>query len=200
VLNPQIPIIAVTAHLLAGEREHCMAAGMDDYLSKPLRPELLNQALTQWIGARSSALEIKSNPAESLKPEPRGKPEPRAKPDPPGENQFDAADLVERLMGNQKLAKRVAEAFVNNMPQELLALSTAIRNSDGEAIVIAAHSIKGAAANASGVTVSHLAGKLENLGRAGDIASAAAALPELYAEFQSLKPVIDRFCAPVGDA
>ena len=97
-------------------------------------------------------------------------------------------------MGNKALAKRVAEAFVNSMPQELLALSTAVRNSDVEAIVIAAHSIKGAAANAAGMSVSDLAAKMESLGRAGDIASAAEVLPELHAQFQSLKPAIERFC------
>jgi signal transduction histidine kinase/DNA-binding response OmpR family regulator/HPt (histidine-containing phosphotransfer) domain-containing protein len=183
VLNPQIPIIAVTAHSLSGERENCLAAGMDDYLSKPLRPELLDQALTQWIGAgRSFSAAGTSDPAELPRP------------NSPGENLFDAEDLLERLMGNEALAKRVAEAFVNSMPQELLALSTAIRNSDGEAIVVAAHSIKGAAANASGMTVSDLAAKMESLGRAGDIASAAEVLPELHAEFQSLKPAIERFC------
>jgi HPt (histidine-containing phosphotransfer) domain-containing protein len=108
--------------------------------------------------------------------------------------------LLERLMGNKALAKRVAETFVNNMPHELLALSTAIRNSDSEAIVIAAHSIKGAAANAAGTTVSDLAAKLESLGRAGDIASAAEVLSVLEAKFRSVKPMIDRFCAPVDDA
>jgi two-component system, sensor histidine kinase and response regulator len=183
VLNPRIPIIALTAHSLAGDREHCLACGMDDYLSKPLRPELLDQTLTRWIGVgQTPGVDLNAVPAELPQPESAV------------EDRFDADDLIERLMGNKALAKRVAEAFVNNMPQELLALSTAIRNSDSEAIVIAAHSIKGAAANAAGTVVSDLAAKLENLGRAGDIHSAAEILPELHAEFQSLKPAIERFC------
>ncbi|HTB17426.1 MAG TPA: MHYT domain-containing protein [Bryobacteraceae bacterium] len=183
VLNPQIPIIAVTAHSLSGDRERCVAAGMDDYLSKPVRPELLDRALSQWIGAGRSAPEAVNSSAAEL-------PQPASR----AEGRFDADDLIERLMGNQALAKRVAEAFVSSMPQELLALSTAIRNSDSEAVVIAAHSIKGAAANAAGTAVSDLAAKLESLGRAGDIDSAAEILPELHAEFQSLKPAIERFC------
>ena len=183
VLNPQIPVIAVTAHSLSGDREQCVAAGMDDYLSKPIRPELLDKALTQWIGAGRSFVEgVKPDPAEALTP------------DPPAEIQFDADDLIERLMGNRPLAIRIAETFVNNMPRELLALSTAIGNSDGEAIAIAAHSIKGAAANAAGTSVANLAAQLESLGRAGDIASAAEVLPGLRAEFQALKPAIERFC------
>ncbi len=181
VLNPQIPIIAVTAHSLAGEREHCMAAGMDDYLTKPLRPQLLDKALTQWIGA------ARHSPESSTGELPL--------PFSPAPSRFDADDLMDRLMGNQALAKRVAEAFVNRMPENLLALSAAIRNSDVEAIVIAAHSIKGAAANASGTGVSALAAKLESLGRAGAIDSAAEILPELHAEFESLKPLIERFCS-----
>jgi HPt (histidine-containing phosphotransfer) domain-containing protein len=162
----------------------CLAAGMDDYLSKPLRPETLAKILTRWIGEGQ-------RPPKEINPDPAELPESNR----PDANPFDTDDLMERVMGNQVLARRVAETFLNNMPRDLLALSTAVANSDIEAIVITAHSIKGAAANVSGVTVSSLAARLESLGRSGDVASAAAVLPQLQAEFQSLKPAIERFCA-----
>ena len=178
VLNPQIPIIAVTAHSLAGDREQCLKAGMDDYISKPLRPELLDKALTRWIGARAKAADpVPGKRTEMDSPE-----------------QFDTEGLIERLMGDPALARRLARIFVETMPQDLLALSSAIHRSDSPAIALAAHSIKGAAANMGGTALGKLAGRVEQLGKAGDVEAASVALPELEATFQSLKPAILRFC------
>jgi two-component system, sensor histidine kinase and response regulator len=184
VLNPRIPIIAVTAHSLAGDRELCLAAGMNDYVSKPIRPDLLNEALTRCIDTKRPEMDT---------PEPElelGPPVPAA----PDKSQFDADDLIERLMGNQALARRVAGAFMDSMPQELLALSNAIANSDADALTLAAHSIKGAAANVGSKAVSDLASQLERLGRAGAMASASEVLPELNARIESLRPAIQQFC------
>ena len=180
VLNPRIPIIAVTAHSLAGDRELCLAAGMNDYVSKPIRPDLLNEALTRCIGTKPLELNAPELNAPEL--------------DAPDKSQFDADDLIERLMGNHALAKRVAGAFMDSMPQELQALSNAITNSDADGLTLAAHSIKGAAANVGSKAVSDLASQLERLGRAGAIASASEVLPELNARFESLKPAIQQFC------
>jgi CheY-like chemotaxis protein len=55
VLNPQIPIVALTAHSLSGDRERCLAAGMDDYISKPLRPAILQEVLTRWTETGASS-------------------------------------------------------------------------------------------------------------------------------------------------
>ncbi len=53
--GPRVPIVALTAHALAGDRERCLGAGMDDYLTKPLRPEALREVLVRWLGARAPA-------------------------------------------------------------------------------------------------------------------------------------------------
>ncbi len=101
---------------------------------------------------------------------------------------------MDRLMGDHDLAKQVARLFVDQMPQDLMALASAIDDSDPPAIAFAAHRIKGAAANIGGTAVQEIAAKLEDLGNTGNLEAASAAMVELEATFQSLKPVIEQFC------
>lgn len=196
VLNPRIPIIAVTAHCLSGDRQKCLASGMDDFLAKPLRAKSLRDMLFRWIGDENA-------PADSVEtaapdPEPAIVQEPEiAAPLPIPVSavlQFDTEDLVERLMGNEKLARRVAGAFVDCMPQQLASLAQAIRSFDAPAAKLAAHTIKGAAANVGTEDIRKLASRIETLGEAGDLTSASEIFPELNASFQSLKPAVQRFC------
>jgi CheY-like chemotaxis protein len=187
VLNPSIPIIAVTAHSLSGDREECRAAGMDDYLTKPLLPEQLDQAVTRWIGCEGSAApDVNPLPAQPGLEESES------------QSQFDEAGLIDRLMGNAALAKRVATEFVNGMPQQLAALADAIGASNAEAIMFAAHSIKGSAANVGSVAICESASRLEKFGKSGSLVAAGRVLPELIENFESLKPVIERFCERAG--
>jgi PAS domain S-box-containing protein len=178
VLNPKIPIIALTANSLSADREQCLAAGMDDFLTKPLKPELLDEVLSRWIAST-----VPAGPSD-YQPETPSSPGP----------EFDENGLLYRMMGNQDLAKRVARAFLDTMPQQLAALEEAIESSDAKTAVLAAHSIRGSAANAGGCRLCELAAELEDLGEGAILDAAAQALPQLSSAMQSLATAIQQFC------
>jgi two-component system sensor histidine kinase/response regulator len=182
IRNHDIPIIATTAHALAGDREKCLAAGMNGYISKPLRLRNLEQTIEEWTGGASVQANVEPIPLESV---PSGEGSPTA---------FDQADLIDRVMGNEDLAQQIIREFVDDIPGQLLRLAQAVNELDSEAVRFVAHSIKGAAANVGGVEMREIAWNLEQTGSAGDLVSAAEALPKLSASFERVKPAMERFC------
>jgi HPt (histidine-containing phosphotransfer) domain-containing protein len=107
---------------------------------------------------------------------------------------FNEEDLLERLMGNEGLARRVAAKFVDDTPKQLAALADAVSRADAVTVRCVAHGIKGSAANVGGMPLSDIASKLERLGETGDLEPAAAILPDLSAGFDRLKSRLERFC------
>ena len=177
VRNHRIPIIATTAHALAGDREKCLASGMDDYITKPLRPGALEQIIEEWTtGPRA--------PVDQAPPAPT----PSA-----ATALFDREDFIERLMGNEDLARRIVHRFMDDMPSQIALLAEAVNNLDAQAVRLVAHSIKGSAANVGGLEMREIAWKLEQTGGVGDLIAAAVALPELSASFERVKPIMDKF-------
>ena len=194
VRNHNIAIIATTAHTSAGDAVKCLDAGMNGYLSKPLRLDALERAIEQAIEQRTvvepwtSVARVPVDPA----PPPALSPNPEAA-------AFDREDFVERLMGNEDLARRIAQGFVDDMPLQLAALARAVNDRDAPAVRLVAHSIRGAAANVSGLEIREVARKLEQSGDAGDLTAAAAALPELSASFERARPILEKFCHDASD-
>jgi signal transduction histidine kinase/DNA-binding response OmpR family regulator len=168
-----IPIVAMTAHALAGYRERCLSAGMDGYVTKPIRLDLLLEELACISKVQAVAPSVRA--VEDA--------------------QFDSDDLLDRLMGDEDLAKRLAGAFVSSMPGQLAALAQAIGNSDADATRFVAHTIKGVAANLGCSELQDLASAVERMGETGALAQASAILPEFMTSFDAIKPAIDRFCA-----
>jgi len=180
VRNHDIAIIAMTAHSMAGDRENCLAAGMNDYVSKPVQPVVLEQAMERWTGGDTGDALVP--PPELLPPAPEFA-------------RFDREELVERLMGDEDRARRVIGRFLEDIPKQLAALAEAISQTDPQAARLHAHAIKGAAANVGGGGIREVAWKLEQLGGEGDLAAAAVVLPELEASFERARPSMEQFYA-----
>ena len=183
VRNHDIPVIATTAHAMAGDREKCMAAGMNGYVAKPLRSDALEQAIEEWTSGLAA---YPSDPAPvSCDP---ATPSAAAL-------AFDQQDFVERMMGNENLAQKIIRGFVRDMPRQIALLAEAVSNLDGNAVRLAAHSIKGAAGNVGGLQMQEIAWRLEQAGNARDFTAAAAVLPELSLSFERTKPIMEKFCS-----
>jgi HPt (histidine-containing phosphotransfer) domain-containing protein len=106
---------------------------------------------------------------------------------------FDGEEFVERLMGNEDLARRLVRRFVDDVPQQIARLAQAVNSLDSQTVRLVAHSIKGAAANVGGREMQEIAWKLEQTGSAADLTASAAALPELSASFERAKPIMEKF-------
>ena len=111
--------------------------------------------------------------------------------------EFDEEDLLERIGGNEELAQRIIRRFLEGMPGQLEALAEAVNAGDGAAVRNEAHAIKGAAANVGGQLIRQFASKLEQLGKDGDLDSAAEVLRELQASFARTRAPMETFCRNV---
>jgi len=155
----RVAIIAVTAHALAGEREKALAAGMDDYVTKPLNTRLLREALERWW------------PRESMWPcQPTGLSIP-APPLAPSNSALDPT--VDRTPG-------IARVFLRHVPDQLTLLASALSSNDHEGLRAAAHKLKGSCLS---VGVPRMAALCARLEAAPEAANARDLKSQLDAEF-----------------
>ncbi len=135
------PIIAMTAHAMAGDRERCLAAGMDDYVSKPLRAADLDAALERWIDIHGPTVMDRSVLA-----------------------------ALAREVGEPSIADEIRDLFLTELGPRMDAIHRAVDGGDTEALRIAAHTLKGSAASVGAVAVSGAAAEIEQLAARGEFA------------------------------
>jgi CheY-like chemotaxis protein/HPt (histidine-containing phosphotransfer) domain-containing protein len=179
VRNHQLPIIAMTAHALQSDREKCVEAGMNDYVSKPVTPQSLAEVLAKWLPKETVAAtkQAPMAPRVTVSTTPK-------EPDVPV---FDRAGMLVRLMDDLDLARTVAEDFLADMPQQIDALRSYLEAGDARHSERQAHTIKGVAANVGGERLRALASEMEKAAKAGDLNAVKARMTEMEADFDRLK-------------
>jgi two-component system sensor histidine kinase/response regulator len=187
VMNPGIPVIAMTACAMRGDRQKCEDAGMNDYLTKPVKPKELANAIKRWQGVDGgSASAFQNDPA----PLPDSRPsQMSAKFAIPtnGTPVFDASGFCERTMGDHQFALEVSRSFLEVAPEHLSNLERWIAAGQTLEVAREAHSIKGAAANLGATALSLAAAELEAAGTNADLESLRRNLPRLRREFLLLR-------------
>ena len=173
-----VPIIAMTANAMKGDRERCLEAGMDAYLSKPLRARQLFEAVEEFNGSQADGqASLPSPDRQILGPA------------------FDEAAALEGLGGDAEILTTIAKIFVEESPKRLDDIREAVRAGDSESLEQAAHTLKGSVAIFGATAASEAARRLEAMGRSRDLMHASGAYATLEEEIRHVNSVL----VPPGD-
>jgi len=185
--NPRIPIIAVTADAMTGDRDRCLQAGMSDYIAKPVELRILADVLEKWLNPPASAGEVSTRAGQS-----------------PANTEvvfnqtvfnqavFNQEDLLARLMYDKTLASKVIAGFLDDAPRQLRTLKKMLEEGDAVGARRQAHTLKGAAATMSAEPLRALCAEAQDAAAAMELSRALALLPRLQEQFELLRTTLKK--------
>jgi PAS domain S-box-containing protein len=165
VAGGHLPVIAMTAYALKGDRERCLEAGMDSYVSKPIRLTELVQAMQAVVPAPAADDVASRGP-------------------------LDMTAALAGVMGDWQLLAKLAELFLAECPRWMTEMRAAVAGGDPPRLQLSAHTLKGGVATFTARAAYEAALRLEKMGRAGDLSAAPEALAALAQEIEHLRPAL----------
>lgn len=169
-----IPVIAMTANAMEGDRQRCLEAGMNDYLPKPISPASLSAVLDRWLPETA----VREQPSAQHVPETLGP--------------IDWLDLLERVAGDSDLAVQILEIFARDSSEQIRKVRELLEAGNLDQVRRLAHTLKGASANAAAMGMSEMARSLEIAAGTGSRRSAESAFALLQTEFSRVQSGISR--------
>jgi CheY-like chemotaxis protein len=154
----RVPIIAMTAYAMKGDREKCLEAGMDGYVTKPIQTRALFGAIEEAMRGSKASL---------MGDEARGKDRDRV---------FDPAAATAQVGNDPELLKQLIDLFLKDCPQRLTEIRKAVANRDPDGLVAAAHGLKGSVGNFAALSIHDACFRLEQMGRDKNMAGVEEAL------------------------
>jgi len=175
VHNHDIPIVALTAHAMKGDRDRCLEAGMDDYVVKPIKPEKLFQAIERQVSVSREQQQKEGGRASHH----RG-------------YVFNWESLLERFDREETLCHELLGIFLEDIPSQLRKLKQAVEDRDASMVEQCAHAIKGASANIGADALKGAAHEMEKAGKDQDMGKAHFLVRKIEGRFEELRTIL--FC------
>jgi two-component system, sensor histidine kinase and response regulator len=175
VTDHGVPVIALTGHVLDGDMEKCIQAGMDDYLAKPVKPQELASMIEKWLSNQEQT-QGKEAAASNIDTD----------------DVFDLSVLMSNLSEDKSLVYNILQDFCAYLPDKISALKHAYATNDAPLVRHEAHTIKGSSANIGAIAVQNIARQIENAAKSGDLTNTEPLIEELDTQLDVLLMTIEK--------
>jgi response regulator RpfG family c-di-GMP phosphodiesterase len=191
--NSWTPVIAMTAHAMKGDREACLEAGMDDYISKPIKSKELFEVIAKALEASARRKTPRQRQPESNVAVNNGTPQKPAAPSIPWNKILDVEAVLARVDNDRDLLREIAGLFLESCPILMAEIRKGIDLGDEKLVESSAHTLKGSVSNFFARRAVKASLRLEEIGSACTLDRAEAAFQSLEEEIALLEPALHSF-------